>query len=87
MNYEQLQALLARVRDAVDMNSPGLVDRLVADPVDGALKLHVTRCALRLRREHRALFAKGSYVPLRAMGTRHKNVIAFARSFRGAQSS
>ena len=84
VNYEQLQALLARVRDAVDMNSPGLVDRLVADPVDGAVKLHVTRCALRLRREHRALFAKGSYVPLRAMGTRHKNVIAFARSFHGA---
>jgi (1->4)-alpha-D-glucan 1-alpha-D-glucosylmutase len=37
-----------------------------------------------LRRKHRALFAKGNYVPLRAMGTKHKSVIAFARSFRGA---
>ena len=84
VNYEQLQAMLAGIRDAVDMNSPGLVDRLVTDPADGALKLHVTRCALQLRCKHRALFAKGNYVPLRAIGTRHKSVIAFARSFRGA---
>jgi (1->4)-alpha-D-glucan 1-alpha-D-glucosylmutase len=84
VNYEESQALLARLRDAVDLNSPGLVDRLVENPADGALKLHVTRCALQLRCKHRALFAKGNYVPLRAIGTRNKNVIAFARSFRGS---
>ena len=60
-----------------------LVDRLVAEPADGSLKLYVTRCALRFRREHRALFAKGSYLPLRAAGEKNKHVIAFARSFRG----
>ena len=52
-------------------------------PADGSLKLYVTRSALRFRREHRALFAKGSYLPLRAVGDRHKHVVAFARSFRG----
>ncbi len=83
VNYSQLQTLLAQVGDAADVNSAILVDRLVADPADGALKLYVTRCALRLRRKHRALFAKGSYVPLRGTGTRYKNVVAFARSFRG----
>jgi (1->4)-alpha-D-glucan 1-alpha-D-glucosylmutase len=83
VNYSQLQTLLAQVGDAADVNSAILVDRLVRDPADGALKLYVTRCALRLRRKHRALFAKGSYVPLRGTGTRYKNVVAFARSFRG----
>ena len=43
----------------------------------------MTRCALRFRREHRALFAKGSYLPLRAAGEKNKHVIAFARTFRG----
>ncbi len=83
VNYSQLQALLAQVRDAGEGDSASLIDRLVADPADGALKLYVTRCALRLRRKHRALFAKGNYVPLRATGTRYKNMVAFARSFRG----
>ena len=64
-------------------NPLALVDRLVAEPADGSLKLYVTRCALRFRREHRALFAKGSYLPLRAAGEKNKHVIAFARSFRG----
>ena len=41
------------------------MDRLLAEPEDGSLKLYVTRSALRFRREHRALFAKGSYLPLR----------------------
>ncbi len=38
---------------------------------------------MRFRREHRALFAKGTYLPLRAAGEKSKHVIAFARSFRG----
>ena len=29
------------------------------------------------------MFAKGSYLPLRATGEKNKHVIAFARSFRG----
>ncbi len=56
---------------------------MLAEPEDGSLKLYVTRSALRFRREHRALFAKGSYLPLRISGEKSKHVIAFARSFRG----
>jgi (1->4)-alpha-D-glucan 1-alpha-D-glucosylmutase len=60
-----------------------LVDRLVADPADGGLKLYVTRCALRLRRDWHALFAKGNYEPLRTAGEKYKHLVAFARSFQG----
>jgi len=82
VNYNQLQTLLARLRLAESAPPATLVDRLTAEPTDGSLKLHVTRSALRFRRDHRALFAKGSYLPLRAAGVRHKHLVAFARFFR-----
>jgi (1->4)-alpha-D-glucan 1-alpha-D-glucosylmutase len=83
VDYDRLQELLAKVRAAESEDPSALVDRLVADSADGGLKLYVTRSALRFRREHRELFVRGSYVPLRAGGEKNKHVIAFARSFRG----
>jgi (1->4)-alpha-D-glucan 1-alpha-D-glucosylmutase len=82
VDYHRLQTLLARLRAAESDNPAPLVDRLVAEPTDGSLKLFVTRSALCFRRDNRALFAKGSYLPLRASGDRNKHLIAFARSFR-----
>ena len=82
VNYHRLQTLLARLRAAESENPATLVDRLVAEPTDGSLKLFVTRSALRFRRENRAVFAKGSYLPLRPIGDRNKHLVAFARSFR-----
>ena len=84
MNYDRLKQQFARLRTAESERTAFLVNRLVAEPTDGSLKLYVTRSALRLRREQRALFAKGSYLPLRSTGNKHKHVIAFARSFREA---
>jgi (1->4)-alpha-D-glucan 1-alpha-D-glucosylmutase len=83
VDYDQLQALLGRLHAAESEDPAALVGRLVAEPVDGSLKLYVTRCALHFRRAHRALFAKGNYLPLRVAGEKNKHVIAFARSFRG----
>ncbi len=83
VDYAALQSLLKKIQDAESGDLAALVDRLLADPADGALKLYVTRAALRFRRQHRALFAQGSYMPLRAAGERNKHLIAFARSFRG----
>jgi (1->4)-alpha-D-glucan 1-alpha-D-glucosylmutase len=45
----------------------------------GLPKLHLTACALTLRREHRRLFADGSYVPLALHGPQEHHAIAFAR--------
>ena len=49
------------------------------DPTDGAIKLYITSRALRFRRANRELFAKGAYLPLRAVGNQQAHVIAFAR--------
>ncbi|MGH9547716.1 MAG: hypothetical protein ACRD3W_00010, partial [Terriglobales bacterium] len=84
VDYEHLQALLAQLRSAESEGPAALVDRLLADPVDGSLKLYVTRCALRFRREQRSLFAQGGYLPLRAVGEKNRHLVAFARSFRGS---
>jgi (1->4)-alpha-D-glucan 1-alpha-D-glucosylmutase len=83
VDYERLQTTLGQLHAAESVSPAALVDRLVAEPADGSLKLYVTRSALRFRREHRALFAKGSYLPLRATGEKNRHVIAFVRSFRG----
>jgi len=84
VNYDQLQVLLAKLRAAESEDPAALIDRLVAEPTDGSLKLQVIRRALQFRREHRALFAKGSYLPLRAGEEKHKHVVAFVRSLRHA---
>jgi (1->4)-alpha-D-glucan 1-alpha-D-glucosylmutase len=83
VDYDFLKTLLERLHAAESDDPSALVERLVSEPADGRLKLFVTRCGLRFRREHRALFAKGSYLPLRVGGEKAKHVIAFARSFRG----
>jgi (1->4)-alpha-D-glucan 1-alpha-D-glucosylmutase len=82
VDYERLQAQLKQLQDAESGDRAALVQRLVAEPADGSLKLYVTRCALRFRQQHRQLFAKGSYLPLRASGEKNKHIVTFARFFR-----
>ena len=82
VDYELLRRLLRRLRDAEDQNTENLVDQLIQDPVDGAIKLYVTRSALRFRRANRELFAKGSYTGLRVAGKKQRHVITFSRSYR-----
>ncbi|HEX9374657.1 MAG TPA: malto-oligosyltrehalose synthase [Actinomycetota bacterium] len=70
---------------AVEELDRGLHDRralardLAATWPDGRVKLHVLREALRLRRAHPQLFARGSYLPLEVTGRRRANALAFAR--------
>jgi (1->4)-alpha-D-glucan 1-alpha-D-glucosylmutase len=57
-----------------------LVDDLVASAEDGRIKLYVMAQTLAFRREHRELFARGSYVALDSYGERREHVCAFARA-------
>ena len=82
VDYDLLRSLLKKLREVEDQNMENLVDQLIQDPVDGAVKLYVTRSALRFRRANRELFAKGSYSGLRAAGEKHRHVITFSRSYR-----
>jgi (1->4)-alpha-D-glucan 1-alpha-D-glucosylmutase len=82
VDYALLGSLLKRLREAENQDPENLLDQLIQDPVDGALKLYVTRSALRFRRANRELFAKGSYTGLRVIGKRQRHVITFSRSYR-----
>lgn len=60
-----------------------LVERLMNNPCDGAIKLYITSRALCLRRQERDLFGHGSYVPLSVEGDLSDHVIALARTYDG----
>jgi (1->4)-alpha-D-glucan 1-alpha-D-glucosylmutase len=70
--------LEAIVRDA-DRDRVALVEKLVASPGDGRIKMYVIHRALQFRRDNPELFATSSYAPLETSGERARHVIAFAR--------
>jgi (1->4)-alpha-D-glucan 1-alpha-D-glucosylmutase len=72
--------------DADPAARAALARELAADPGrdGGALKLLVVRAALRARREHAAIFARGDYQALSAAGPRAGQLFAFGRTHEGA---
>jgi (1->4)-alpha-D-glucan 1-alpha-D-glucosylmutase len=82
VDYEVRQRLLDELKQDLEQAGPrrGEMARdLTRHKEDGRIKLHVTRTALRCRREHPGLFTTGTYVPLEADGPRRENVCAFLR--------
>ncbi|MGD0885015.1 MAG: malto-oligosyltrehalose synthase [Thermodesulfovibrionales bacterium] len=53
--------------------------KLTTGKDDGRIKLYLIYKALTYRRENRALFEKGEYIPLEAGGVKAENVCAFSR--------
>ena len=82
VDYARRAQLLAELDAHPDRLA--LARGLAAGHDDDRLKLFVTSTALRVRRDHAALFLEGSYVPLGAVGPRAKHVVAFARRHEGA---
>ena len=74
--------MLAALRSKNGANRT-LVERLVKNPCDGAIKLYITSRGLQLRREERELFVRGFYVPLTADGERGDHAVGFARTYGG----
>ncbi|MBD0370113.1 MAG: malto-oligosyltrehalose synthase [Pyrinomonadaceae bacterium] len=79
VDYARSQELLKSIKVAEEENATALVDELMREPEDDRLKLYLTRRALKLRVREGELFARGGYVPLRAMGARSHHAISFAR--------
>jgi (1->4)-alpha-D-glucan 1-alpha-D-glucosylmutase len=79
VDYKRITGMLEvlRRRDAEDRI--GLIRDLAANPLQDEMKLFVTYKALAFRKSHRELFARGEYLPLRAIGACAAHVCAFAR--------
>jgi (1->4)-alpha-D-glucan 1-alpha-D-glucosylmutase len=83
VDFELRRRMLSQFEEQASRDRAALVERLAANPCDGAIKLYTTSVALRLRKDAKDLFAKGSYTPLTATGNRANHVVGFARSFAG----
>ena len=79
VNYERNRELLDSIKAREAENPTAFVDELMREPEDDRLKLYLTRRALKFRQAEQKLFARGSYVPLRALGARARHAISFAR--------
>ncbi len=82
VDYARRMAWLAEMQRVVEHGDAALrpyVGELFSIMGDGRLKLYVTWRLLQLRRQLDEMFREGSYLPLRARGTRTNNVCAFMR--------
>ena len=81
VDFVKRAALLADLnRDSAAAPDRGaFLQDLFAHRADGRIKLYVTAEALRYRRDHRALFHSGQYVPLEGRGSQREHLFAFAR--------
>ncbi len=68
----QIQLAAARSDDA-----RALCHELLANRVDGCIKLYVHYKTLNFRKGRRGLFSAGAYIPLSIVGTRANHVVAF----------
>ena len=83
VDFELRRRMLEKLRPKPGCDCAAVVSELAANPSDGAIKLFVTSRALQLRKNHRELFARGSYVPLSASVSRANHALGFARSLEG----
>lgn len=84
VDYAARDQVLGELQSLAEAPDPGPgLAALAARPTDGRLKLWLIWRLLWLRRAHPALFAEGSYHPLRVMGERRQHAVAFVRRHRG----
>ena len=72
VDYEKRQEMLSSLGAAI-------TEDLLGDWRDGRIKLFLTHRLLAFRRDHAALFAHGSYAPLRVSGEFASSCVAFVR--------
>jgi (1->4)-alpha-D-glucan 1-alpha-D-glucosylmutase len=86
VDFAARRSLLAALVGRPEADLPRLSTELLRQPADGRVKLLVINRALQHRRNHRALYDRGNYLPLPVEGGRARSVVAFARSLGGATS-
>ncbi|MDA8413795.1 MAG: malto-oligosyltrehalose synthase [Desulfobacteraceae bacterium] len=85
VDYHLRMALLDELQQMESGTGPLETARqVVATRNDGRIKMHLTCKALNFRRENRALFESGRYLPLVVEGAFQEHVCAFERSVNGS---
>lgn len=81
VDFKNRKALLQKVKSS-SSDSGNFIGQLLAEPQDGAIKLHVTQCGLAFRKANQELFVKGAYHGLKSAGPQQRHVISFSRTLR-----
>lgn len=79
VDFERRATLLKALQQRAKGDLVALARELAASKEDGRIKLYLTACALRYRRDHPDLFTLGEYVPLEGDGEKAQHLCAFLR--------
>ena len=80
IDYARRGALLAALDEECTRDGRGAVAARMLEQRDDGLKLFTTATLLRVRRDHRDIFANGGYNPVDVRGPQQDHVFAFART-------
>jgi (1->4)-alpha-D-glucan 1-alpha-D-glucosylmutase len=75
----ELRPVLDRLEQQQEATAEREMEELLTHWSDGRIKLFVTTCGMRFRRQHRALMLHGAYTALDVDGEGADHVVAFAR--------
>ncbi len=78
VDYEKRKQMLETIHEGMDKNLPELLNQMVQSPEDGRIKMYITTKLLHLRKAHQTLFSKGTYIPLKVIGSAQNQIIAYA---------
>jgi (1->4)-alpha-D-glucan 1-alpha-D-glucosylmutase len=79
VDFDHRAALLDEIEKRGKQDLPRLVRELVQNWDDGRIKLYLIWRILNLRRTHPRVFLDGQFAPIKAIGKRGNNLVAYAR--------
>jgi (1->4)-alpha-D-glucan 1-alpha-D-glucosylmutase len=79
VDFHQRAQLLLDLKMKAKKTPESLIQELLRNWQDGAIKLYTTYKALNFRKAHPELFLRGDYIPIMTRGPKSRQVIAFAR--------
>ena len=83
VDFGKRRNFLEEFKREESVDRAGMVCDMLSQWQDGRVKLYLIYKILTFRREHRALFQSGDYLPLYADGKFREHICAFARRFDG----
>jgi (1->4)-alpha-D-glucan 1-alpha-D-glucosylmutase len=81
VDFDSRRAMLQRLSHSSESNLLTLVEKLMASPRDGGIKMYITYKALQFRRDNTELFSAGEYIALESEGHHSRQVISFMRHY------
>jgi (1->4)-alpha-D-glucan 1-alpha-D-glucosylmutase len=79
VDFHQRAQLLLDLKMKEKKDPGALIQELLRDWQNGAIKLYTTYKALNFRKTHPDLFLRGDYIPIMPTGPKSQQVVAFAR--------